>query len=184
MLAGGISPVRVEVIEGQGVTEVIFRRSDRWKGAIKLLLLVPALLFGALFAGVLLAATSGSELMLTVWLVLWGLGGLIFVGLQLWNTFGRESLIGRSDSLTLMRRLLFFSRPLVLSDGEITTIRWLSDDPARIVSVNGRRIPQTAIEITAAGRRTTCARGIGEADANTAIAAARQRLVIQSGRRR
>lgn len=183
MLAGSISPVRAQVIEGQGFTEVIFRRSDRWKGAIKLLLLVPALLFGALFAGVLLAATSGSELMLTVWLVLWGLGGLIFVGLLLWKTFGVESLIGRSDSLTLMRRLFFFSRPLVLPDGEITDIRWLADDPGRIVRVNGRRIPQTSIEITAAGRRVTCARGIGEAEANAAIAAARQRLLTQSRRR-
>jgi hypothetical protein len=183
MLAGGVSPVRVEVIEGQGVTEVIFRRSDRWKGAIKLLLLVPALLFGALFAGLLLAATSGSELMLSAWLVLWGVGGLIFVGLLLWSTFGVESLIGRSDSLTVMRRLLFLTSPLVLSDGDITDIRWLPDDPRRIVRVNGRRIPQTAIEINAAGRRVTCARGIGEADANTAIAAARQRLLTQSRRR-
>ncbi len=183
MLAGGTSPVRAEVIEGQGVTEVVFRRSDRWKGVIKLLLLVPALLFGALFAGVLLAATSGSELMLTVWLVLWGVGGLIFVGLLLWNTFGVESLIGRSDSLTVMRRLLFLKSPLVLSDGEIIDIRWLPDDPGRIVRVNGRRIPQTAIEITVAGRRVTCARGIGEAEANAAIAAARQRLLTQSKRR-
>ena len=130
-----------------------------------------------------MAATSGSPQMLTIWLALWGFGGLFILWLLIWSIFGRESLIGRSDSLTVMRRLLFLSRPLVLPDGEIAAVRWLPDDPARSVRVNGRRIPQTAIEITAMGRRITCARAIGELEANTAIAAARQRLLTQSRRR-
>lgn len=34
MLAGGISPVRAQIIHGQGQTEVVFRRSDRWKSVV------------------------------------------------------------------------------------------------------------------------------------------------------
>jgi hypothetical protein len=183
MLAGGTSPVRAQIIHGQGQTEVVFRRSDRWKSLLKLLIFAPVWLFGGMFAAVLMAATSDGSPMLIIWLVLWGLGGLVFLYLLLWGVLGIESLVARAETLTLKRRLLLFVRSIPLPSAELTEIRWLADDPARSVRVNGRRIPQTAIQISADGRNWRCAQGISEAEALPAIADLKQRLVVSWRRR-
>ena len=182
MLAGNVSPVRAEVNHGQGFSEIVFRRTDRWKGAIRLLFLVPAWLFGGLFAFVLLSVGNDNGLMLTAWLVLWGLGGLVLFGVIVWSSFAVESLIVRSDELTLLRRLLVLSRPTVLPAAELRDIGWLADNLRRSVRVNGRRIPQTALNIETESGSFTCAAGISETEAQSTIAAVQQRLRI-GGRR-
>ena len=183
MLAGGVSPVRAEVIEGQGVTEVTFRRRDRWKSALKLMIFAPIWLFGGLFALVLLGAGSGNTLFMSAWLALWIPGGLIAGALMLWGLLGVESLIARSDSLTVLRRLLVFKKPVELPAITVTTLRWVATDPNRTVRVNNRIVPQPFIEIVGDGRQIKCARLISEAEAGLAIAAVKQRLAVSWRRR-
>lgn len=183
MLAGGVSPVRADVIEGQGVTEVIFRRRDRWKSALKLIIFGPLWLFGGLFAVALLGTGSDNTLFLSAWLALWIPGGLIVGMLMLWGLLGVESLIARSDSLTIMRRLLVFKRPIELPAATVTSVRWVADDPSRRVRVNNRIVPQPFLEISCDGRQVKCARLISEAEADLAIAAVKQRLAVSWRRR-
>jgi hypothetical protein len=121
--------------------------------------------------------------MLTAWLVLWGLGGLVLVGILLRGLLGVESVVSRADGLTLVRRVLLFSRSTPMPAASISGMEWLADDPSRTVTINGRRIPQTALAIGAGARRFTCARGIGEAEALAVIAALRQRLVVSRRQR-
>lgn len=183
MLAGGISPVRADVTHGQGFTEVVFRRSDRWKSVARLLLFVPVWLLAGLFALALLAASGDRPSIVPTWLALWGLAGIALLAILLWGALGVESLVARADTLSLVRRFLLFSKTTALPARDISDMRWLADDPAQRVRFNGRRIPQTAFEVVAGSRRLACARGIGEAEAQTTIAALRQRLVTRWERR-
>ncbi len=182
MLAGSISNISTVTIHGQGTTEVVFRRRGVLFRLLRVVLFAAAWLFGLMFGVVLMGAgDGGTAWFLPVWLALWGLGGLVFLAGLLWSALGVESLIARSESLTLMRRLLILRSPVVVPAGTITEIRWSPDNPNHTVRVNGRRIPQTGIEIVADDRVLRCARGIGEAQAAATIAELRQRLVV--GRR-
>lgn len=184
MLDGGVSRIATEIVNGQGFTEVVFRKRGWWKGLFGLVGFLLAWLFGGLFATVLLmAGTSGQPTMLFAWLGAWGLGGLFFLYMMLWSTFGVESLIARADTLTLMRRLLLLKSPLVFPAASIESIEWIADDPGRKVTVNGRRIPQPAIAILAGGMARRCASGIGESEAREAIASVSQRFAVARRRR-
>lgn len=184
MLAGGISPVRADVTHGQGSTEVVFRRRGTVGRLFGFVLAVAAWLFGLMFGIVLMAAGNAAQpWFYPAWLSGWGLGGVFGLGLMLMNALGVESIIARSESLTLMRRLLLLRFPARVAAEDLVDIRWVPDDPARTVRVNGRRIPQTSIEIVTGSRRLAGARGIGEAEAQVAIAALRQRLVTRWERR-
>lgn len=182
MLAGGVSRVRADISHGQGFTEIVFRRSGRWKAA---LLLGVALLWllGGGFAMLLLAASAGEKPMLVIWLALWGPGGFIMLMLLLWRLVGREALVVRSESLALTRSVAFLRLGRAIPAAALREIAWLADDPGIRVRVNGRRIPQSALELVEDGRRTRCAHGIGEAEAHLVIAAIRRRLVTGRGPR-
>lgn len=179
MLDGGISRIATETVNGQGFTAVVFRRRDWWKGLLGLIGFLLAWSFGGLFATVLLmAGTQGQSTMLFAWLAAWGLGGLLVLYMMLWRAFGVEALIARPDTLTLMRRLLLLSSPVVFPAASIESIEWIADDPGRKVVVNGRRIAQPAILILAGGMTRRCASGIGESEARTAIASVSQRIAL------
>ena len=183
MLAGGISEVRPEIIHGQGFTEVVFRRRGMLMRLVGFVAFVAAWLFGFLLGIVLMGVGGdGPAWFFPLWLAGWGLGGLVFLFGLLWNALGVESLVVRADNLTLLRRMLFFNSPVVLPARTISEIRWMADDPTRLVRVNGRRIPQTGIEIVTDSRVVRCAKGLGESDARTVIAELRQRLVIPKRR--
>src|SRR5690606_22402958 len=97
--------------------------------------------------------------------------------------FGRETLVSRSDSLSLVRRLLFLRSPRAFDASSIESIEWLADDPTRKVTVNGRRIPQPAIAIVTTAGTIRCASGISEAEAGEVIATLKQRLAVSWRRR-
>ncbi len=179
MLAGARPQTTTSTVHGQGFTEVAFRRRGMLLRLVRFVLFLAVWWFGLLFGVVLMGAGGGQAAwFFPVWLAGWGLGGLVFAFALLWGAIGVESLIARSESLTLVRRLLLFSRPVVMPAKSITDLRWVPDDPSRIVRVNGRRIPQTSIEIVSTERAVTCAAGIGEQDAFSAIRELRQRLVM------
>lgn len=183
MATESMSQTSIETIHGQGFTEVVFRRRGLLWRLLRVVLFAAAWLFGLMLGVVLMAAGgNGPSWFFPVWLAAWGLGGLVFLVGFLWNALGVESLVARSESLTLMRRMLFLRSPLVVPANSIGDIRWMADDPSRAVRVNGRRIPQTGIEIVADDRTLRCATGLGQAEAATAIAELRQRLVIPKRR--
>lgn len=182
MPAGGGANISADIIEGQGMTEVAFRRRGRWVGALRLAGFLLVWLLGGGFGALLLAAGSDASLMLWIWLAGWGLAGLFFLNLLAWSAFGTESLIGRAEGLTIMRRLVLITRPIVVPAIDIRALRWIADDPNRVVKVNGRRVAQTAIEIATSQLQLRCARGITESEAARAIAAVKQRLVVNWGR--
>jgi len=170
-------------MHGQGFTEVVFRRRGVLFRLVRLVLFAAAWLFGLLFGIILMGAGGGDNAwILPIWLTVWGLVGLVFFVGLLWSALGVESLIARSGSLTLMRRLAILRTPFVSPADSISDIRWVADNPRRMVRINGRRIPQTGIEIVSNGRAIICAEGIGEPEAASAIAELRQRLVIPKRR--
>lgn len=179
MLAGGVSAIRPELVNGQGVTEVVLHRPLWWQGIPTLVLFVAVWLFGGGFAAIMLLATAGDQpWFLGGWLLIWGTVGLLFIYGMIWRTFGLEILIAHSDRLTIERRLLFLRNSNQLPAAAITAIEWIADDPTYRVTRNGRRLPQPAIQIEMGERQLSCARGIGEAEARSTIAALKQRLVI------
>lgn len=176
-----MSKVAAETIHGQGVTEVVFRR----KGLVGNLIVLLLIACGWLAAGGLAAIISigaRDPLFTTVWFALWLVVGGGFVLMRMWRVFGSESLIAYPDRLVLQRRLLLARPQRSFPVGTVSAIRWLADDPLHVVRVNGRRIPQTSIEVLADGAELRVARGIGESEARGAIASLEQRLLI--GRRR
>lgn len=184
MLTGGVSPVRVDVTHAQGFTEVRFRRRGVFFRLVWFVLFALGWAFGLFFGLALLAAgTVEQPWFLPVWLTAWGLGGLFSLWLLLMNALVVESLIARLDRLTLLRRILVLRFPVEVPAAEIQDIRWVADDPARRVRHNGRRIPQTCLEIVSDSRNLRCADGIGQAEAQAAIIAIRQRLVTSRRRR-
>lgn len=179
MLAGGVSAIRPELVNGQGVTEVVMHRPLWWQSLPGLVMFFAAWLLGGGFAAILLLATAGDQpWFFAGWLLIWGGVGLLFLYGMIWRTFGLESLIAHSDRLTIMRRLLVLKNAHQLPAAAITAIEWIADDPTYRVTRNGRRLPQPAIQIEMGERQMSCARGIGEAEARSAIAALKQRLVI------
>lgn len=179
MLDGGLASIRTEIINGQGFTEVIFRRRGTLKRLLALVLIAVMWAFGALFGALMTQVTSsGSPGFAWVWLVLWLIGGPVAIAMLLWNALRVESLIAQSNGLTLMRRLMFWKSPIIVPATRLSRIGWFPDDPAHTVRVNGRRVPQTGIAIVHDGGVLRCARGISEAEAGTALAALGQRLVI------
>ena len=184
MLAGGVATIRPELVNGQGFTEVLLRQPLWWRRIPGLVAFLAIWLLGGGFAAILLLATAGDQpWFFGTWMLIWGGVGLLFVYGMVWRTFGRESLIARADGLTIMRRLLFLQQRVDLPAAAIAAIEWIADDPSYRVTRNGRRIPQTAIRITTADRSLSCARGIGESEARTTIAAVQQRLVVARRRR-
>jgi hypothetical protein len=177
MMAGIVAETRVEIIPGQGVTEVVFRRRCLVWRLVRLVLFAAVWAFGLMF-GLVLMAAGGAEpsWFMPVWMAGWGLVGLFWIYLMVMNALGVESLLARVDGLTLMRRLLVLRFPLHVAASSLEDLRFGRDNPFRTVRVNGRRIPQTSIEIVTTDRILRCADGIGEADAEAAIAALRQRL--------
>src|SRR5690606_38906772 len=176
--------IRPELVNGQGVTEVVLRRPLWWRGIPGLLMFLAAWLLGGGFAAIMLLATAGDQpWFFAAWLFIWGSVGLLFLYGMIWRTFGVESLVAYADRLTVMRRLLFLRNANDLPAAAIGSIEWIADDPTYRVTRNGRRIPQPAIQITMADRQLTCARGIGESEARSAIAAVKQRLAVSWRRR-
>lgn len=178
MLAGGISQIRAEFDHGQGYTGVRLRRPGRW---MRILLLVPAIaiwVFGGGFALVMLAATSDEPAFFYIWLTGWTLGGLAFLVTLAWRAFSTEALVIRSDGVTLLRRLLLLTFPTHLPAAQIADLRFVPDDLTRTYTVNGRRIPRASFEITGRDRNLRFARGISEAEAQSVIAAIKQRLAV------
>ena len=182
--ATSASTIRAEPVIGQGFTEVHLRRPYWWLRIPGLIAFLAAWLFGGGFAAILLLAIGGEQpLFFVAWFLIWGLVGLIFLNGMIWRTFSFESLIARADSLTIARRLLFWHNRHELPAAGITEIDWVADDPAHRVTRNGTRIPQPAIRIVTADRQLTCARGIDESEARSAIAALMQRLAVARRRR-
>ena len=179
-----MSHVTPETIHGQGSTEIVLRRRNRWRAALALVAFLAIWVLGGGFAALMLIAVGNDQpLFFAVWLLLWCVGGgVAFLGL-LWKTFASESVIIRSDSLTLVRRLLLLRFPVVVPAKRIRALGWVADDPHRSVTVNGRRVPQTAIEISSGDGSFRFARGIGKAEADNAIATMKQRLVVSWKRR-
>ncbi len=182
-MAAEASQVTADIVHGQGLTEIRLRRRGRLLSAFKLVAFVAVWLFAGGFAGILLAATADQPFMLVAWLAVWGIVGLAFIAALIWGAFGTETLVARPDSLTLLRRLAVFGAPTVIPAQDLTGFRWIADDPMRTVKVNGRRIPQTSLEITGTGTTLRCARGIGEREAALAISAVRDRLAAAMRRR-
>ena len=182
-MAAATSQVTADIVHGQGLTEIRLRRRGRLLSAFKLVAFLAVWLLAGGFAGILLAATSDQPFILIAWLAIWGIAGLVFLSALIWGAFGTETLVARSDSLTLLRRLLIFGKPTVIPAHELTGLRWIADDPMRTVKVNGRRIAQTSLEIAGTGTTLRCARGIGEREAGLAISAARDRLAVALRRR-
>lgn len=183
MLASRTSPVRTKINHGQGFTEVVFWRTDWWKGMIWFVVMLPVWLFGAVFALALLGTTDANALMLTTWMALWGAGGLLALLLLVWRSFRVEALVARPDGLTLIRRLLLLASKVPLPAARLREVRWEADDPQRVVKINGRRAPQHALVVETETGRHTLASGIDAKQAETAITALKQRLRIGGAQR-
>lgn len=183
MLAGGMSPVRAEVEVGQGFTTVAFRRANRWMKLPAIILLAVGWGLGGIFAMVLIFASTRADWLPFVWLPAWIVLGLGMLVVMIWRTLALEQIVARATGLQLVQRILALRFSRDIPAGTIGDIRWVADDPSRTVIVNGRRIPQSALAISADGRHYRCATGITEAEAETAMAAIRQRLVLPRERR-
>jgi hypothetical protein len=172
--------VRADITHGQGSTEIAFRRRFRWGRLVLLMVIVPMWIIGGLFCLMLLYAPSfeSSRLFLGVWLAGWGIGGLVGLVLVLWSLVGVDRLVVRSDGLTRIRQLLVAKLSSVVPSSSVIGIDWLPDDPSRAVSVNGRRVPQPHIGVGLTGGILRVAHGIDQGEAQAAIAAMRQRLVL------
>jgi len=181
MTVGERSDVRAETIHGQGVTEVVFRRRGVLWRAVRLVLVVAGLLAGGGFAALLLMV-GDQPLMLVLWLAIWGIVGLGLIYIMVWSSFGVEHLIAHRDRLAIKRRLLVLASTTELQATAISAIRWIADDPNRSVTINGRRVPQSAVEILSGATTQRLARGISAAEAQPALAAINQRLGAARGR--
>ncbi len=138
---------------------------------------------GSLFVALMMSAGAGDPAFYRVWLTLWT-AALVFVVVRLlWFLFGRERLIARNSGLMLARSILFVPWNKTYATNDVGPMRFIADDPTRSVRINNRRIPQSAIGITANGHELKLAHGISEAEAKSVIEALKQRLVPQ-GRRR
>lgn len=179
----GASEVRVEIDHQQGVTEVRLRRPRRWLNIVTIVPVTALWLLGAGFAALMLGVSDQTWFMVT-WLTLWVLGGGVMLLALVLGAFTTETLLARSDGVTLLRRLLLLKLPTELPAGDVAELRWIADSPTRVVRVNGRRIPQTALEVPGNPHPVQFARGIGKPEAESVIAAIRQRLVVPRGRRR
>lgn len=175
--------IRAETIDGQGFTEVVFRRPFDWRSLVFFVVITAFWLFGNAFAFLLMAAMGSTvhPWFFGIWIFGWTIGGLFIGFIFLWGLFSVESLIARADSLTLMRRLLILKLPTVMPAASILSIDWVADDPLRKVTVNGTRVLQPGIAITATGQTVRCAAGIAEVEARRIIPLLQQRLV--TGRR-
>lgn len=184
MLAGGVASIRPELVNGPDSTEVVLVEPLWWKRVSMLVGFFLIWLFGGGVAAVLMQTTGDDPpWFFALWLLIWGGVGLMFLYGMVWRTFGRQSLIASADRLTIRRRLLLLRQDMTLEAGAIRSIKWVADDPTYQVTRNGRRIPQPAIRIVAADRNLSCARGIGESEARTTIAALEQRLAVARRRR-
>jgi hypothetical protein len=183
VLAGGIAETRADIVHAQGFTEVVFRRRGMIWRLLRLLAFAVAWMVGLGFAA-LMASVNGEQqpLFYVAWMALWGVGGGIFLLAMLDGVLGVHSLVARADGLSLVHRLLLWRHATEFAASSIRSIDWISDDPTRKVTHNGRRIPQTGIRIVSESMTRYCGRGIGEADARAAIAALAQRLVIRRSR--
>lgn len=178
MFAGLMAPrPRSRIEYGQGET-TIHLRVPRNLGSI--LFQVFFLVIGgaaALFVTLLISAGSGEPAFLQIWMVGWTFGLLFVLFRLLWTIFGREKLIARNEGLTIARSILFVPWKHFYSIDDVGRMRFIANDPARSVRINGRIIPQPAIGIIARGYEVKLAHGISEPEANQVIEALRQRLV-------
>lgn len=184
-LFGGLfAPRPMSRIEyGQGETIVHLRVPRSLLVIFTHLLILVAGGAGSLFVGLMMSVGTGDPAFYRVWLTLWT-AGLIFVVVRLlWFLFGRERLIARNSGLTLARSILFLPWNKTYATNDVGQMRYIADDPARSVRINNRRIPQSALGITANGHELKLAHGISQAEAKGVIDALKQRLVPQ-GRRR
>lgn len=173
------SKVRADVEHGQGLTAVAFRRPGRWASALGFAAVLVVVMFAGWFAAIMLAVVGpDNPTFLAAWLAIWVIGGLLFIYVMAWRTFGTERLVAYPDRLMFVRKLLFFERRLELSAGSIGALRWIANDPSRRVTVNRRPILQPAIEIAAGSNIIRCAHGISEAEAQVAIRPLWQRLSV------
>src|SRR5690606_21938544 len=98
MLDGGLASIRTEITNGQGFTEVIFRRRGMLKRLLVVALIAVMWAFGALFGALMTQVTSSdSPGFAWVWLVLWLIGGPVAIAMLLWNALRVESLIAQSN---------------------------------------------------------------------------------------
>ncbi|MGV3651067.1 MAG: hypothetical protein ACO1OK_06545 [Devosia sp.] len=177
MLAGGTAATRVEIVHGQGQTEILFHRRG-WLGrVVRLMLAAAGWLLGLLFAALMLSVGDQPSLFYLGWLAIWLVGGGVLVFALIAGAFTRETLVVRAEAIALCHSLFWWSRSDDIPAAAVTGIEWIADDPTRRVRYNGRRIPQTALLIAAGGRSRLCARGLSEAEALTVIGTIRQRLV-------
>lgn len=178
MLTGGVSQIRAEFDHGQGYTGVRLRRPGRWKRVLMLLPAIAIWVFGGGFALIMLAATSNEPAFFYIWLTAWGLGGFAFIATLAARAFTTETLVIRSDGVTLVRRFLLLAFPTHLPAAQIADLRFVPDDLTRTYTVNGRRIPQTSFEIVGNPRNLRFAHGISQAEAQAVITAVKQRLAV------
>jgi len=179
MAAGG--EVSIEVRDGQGFTEIVFRRTGALGRLAMLVLVILGWLFGLMFGVVMLAATEQRAFM-ALWLGGWSLGGLFMIWVVIWRALGVESLIARSDGLTVMRRLAVLRFGQTVTAQAFRTLHWRPDDPTRRVVVNGRRLRQPHLEVVAAERVLRLAHGITSADADRAKTLVQRRVVLAKRR--
>jgi hypothetical protein len=172
--------LRADIIYGQGVTEIAFRRRFRWGRLVLMVLVALFWLGGSLFGLLLLAASSAgpSPLFTGLWLFGWIAGGLVAIVLVLWSLVGVDWLVVRHDGVTRVRQLLFAKWPKLVPAAVVTGIDWFADDPSTTVTVNGRKVPQPHIAIATKSGTERLAHGITESEARPAIAAVTQRLVL------
>ena len=173
----GTGTRRVRIEDGQGET-IVHLTPRRHLGAILVnALILAGGLFGLGFGLLLLAAdTMSAPGLMQLWLMIWSLGVIWMLINFLWPLFGRERWTATSKALSRKASILGLGPTITYPAGEISGLRYIHDDVTRRVRVNGRDVPQPALQFHLGGRAINFAHGISRADADKVVSVVMQRL--------
>lgn len=170
---------RTRVVHGQGVTTVIISPQGGIGAAILAFFFLAFWTFGGLFAAMMLMVEwsngrSGAFQML--WLTAWIFAETFGVGFILWKLFGRVVIRVSAEAVTVSHKVFGIGPSRTMPAAQTSGMHWVADDPFIRKTVNGRRIPQTALKIQASPHSVTIARGISREDGEAVIAACGPRM--------
>lgn len=173
----GTGTRRVRIEDGQGET-IVHITPRRHLGVILVnALILAGGLFGLGFGLLLLGAdTIGAPGFMQLWLMIWSLGVIWMLINFLWPLFGRERWTATAKALTRKTSILGIGPTITYAAGDISGLRYVHDDAARQVRVNGRHVPQPALQFHLGARMVSFAHGIARGDADKVLSAFIQRL--------